>query len=66
MIHFPLIERCEKCGKAFMDKSEVERHKTYEHIIPVSPFETTTVSKNITNSSSDKIVILLVQKNHKS
>jgi hypothetical protein len=49
-----------------MDKSEVERHKTYEHIIPVSPFETTIVSKNITNSSSDKIVILLVQKNHKS
>ena len=37
-----------------MDKSEVERHKTYEHIIPVSPFETTIVSKNITNSSSDK------------
>jgi hypothetical protein len=35
-----------------MDKSEVERHKTYEHIIPVSPFETTTLSKNITNSSS--------------
>ena len=36
-----------------MDKSEVERHKTYEPIIPVSPFETTTtLSKNITNSSS--------------
>lgn len=22
-----------------MDKSEVKRHKTYEHIVPVSPFE---------------------------
>jgi hypothetical protein len=36
-----LIERCEKCGKAFMDKSEVKRHKMYEHIVPVSPFEET-------------------------
>jgi hypothetical protein len=34
-----LIERCDKCGKAFMDKSEVKRHKMYEHIVPVSPFE---------------------------
>ena len=33
------IERCDKCGKAFMSKSEVERHKMYEHPIPVSPFE---------------------------
>jgi hypothetical protein len=36
---FILIERCDKCGKAFMDKSEVKRHKMYEHIVPVSPFE---------------------------
>jgi hypothetical protein len=33
------IERCDKCGKAFMSKSEVERHKMYEHPVPVSPFE---------------------------
>jgi hypothetical protein len=34
-----VIERCEKCGKPFMDKSEVNRHKMYEHIVPISPFE---------------------------
>jgi hypothetical protein len=33
------IERCDKCGKAFMSRSEVERHKMYEHPVPVSPFE---------------------------
>jgi hypothetical protein len=33
------IERCDKCGKAFMNQSEVERHKRYEHPVPVSPFE---------------------------
>jgi hypothetical protein len=32
-------ERCEKCGKPFMDKSKVNRHKIYEHSVPVSPFE---------------------------
>jgi hypothetical protein len=47
-----MIERCEKCGKHFMDKSEVRRHKMYEHIVPVSPFEenkegrTTTIYEN--------------------
>jgi hypothetical protein len=34
-----MVERCDKCGKPFMDKSEVNRHKMYEHIVPVSPFE---------------------------
>jgi hypothetical protein len=34
-----VIERCEKCGKPFMDKTEVNRHKMYEHIVSVSPFE---------------------------
>jgi hypothetical protein len=34
-----LTGRFEKCGKAFMNELEVERHKTYEHIVPVSPFE---------------------------
>jgi hypothetical protein len=33
------IKSCDKCGKAFMSKSEVERHKMYEHPVPVSPFE---------------------------
>jgi hypothetical protein len=33
------IERCDKCGKAFMSQSEVERHKMYEHPMPISPFE---------------------------
>jgi hypothetical protein len=33
------IERCDKCGKAFMSHSEVERHKRYEHPVPISPFE---------------------------
>ncbi len=33
------IERYDKCGKAFMSQSEVERHKMYEHPVPVSPFE---------------------------
>jgi hypothetical protein len=47
-----VIERCEKCGKPFMDKSEVNRHKMYEHIVPLSPFEenkegTTTIYESI-------------------
>jgi hypothetical protein len=33
------IERCDKCGKSFMSKSEVDRHKAWEHPVPVSPFE---------------------------
>jgi hypothetical protein len=33
------IERCDKCGKSFMSKSEVERHKMWEHPVPISPFE---------------------------
>lgn len=33
------IERCDKCGKSFMNKTEVERHKRWEHPVPVSPFE---------------------------
>jgi hypothetical protein len=33
------IERCDKCGKAFMSRSEVERHKVYEHAVPVPLFE---------------------------
>jgi hypothetical protein len=33
------IKRCDKCGKAFMSESEVERHKMYEHPVTVSPLE---------------------------
>jgi hypothetical protein len=52
------IERCDKCGKAFMSKSEVERHKMYEHPVPVSPFEETrsasdTSSKNNSNMNME-------------
>ncbi len=49
------IERCDKCGKAFMSQSEVERHKMYEHPVPVSPFEErrfdSDLSKNNTSSN---------------
>ncbi|MFL6456062.1 MAG: hypothetical protein ACJ71G_03730 [Nitrososphaeraceae archaeon] len=34
-----MVERCDKCDKPFVDKSEVNRHKMYEHSVPVSPFE---------------------------
>ena len=33
------IERCDKCGKAFLSQSEVDRHKMYEHPVSVLPFE---------------------------
>ena len=33
------IEKCDKCGEAFMSQSEVERHKIYEHPVPISPLE---------------------------
>ena len=51
------IERCDKCGKAFMSQSEVERHKVYEHPVPVSPFEerefgSDTTSKNNSNNNN--------------
>ena len=50
------IERCDKCGKAFMSQSEVKRHKMYEHPVPVSPFEErrfdSDLSKNNNNSSN--------------
>ena len=50
------IERCDKCGKAFMSQSEVKRHKRYEHPVPVSSFEerrsASDTSKNNNNSSN--------------
>ncbi len=46
------IERCDKCGKAFMSHSEVERHKMYEHPVPVSPFEERFASDTRKNNSN--------------
>jgi hypothetical protein len=50
------IERCDKCSKSFMSKSEVERHKMWEHPVPVSPFEdrlaATTTNRGV-NSAED-------------
>jgi hypothetical protein len=33
------IERCDRCGKAFMSRSEVERHRVHEYSVGLSPFE---------------------------
>jgi hypothetical protein len=53
------IERCEKCGKAFISQSEVERHKMYEHPVPVSPFEERSAyhdaSKNNSNMNMEDL-----------
>jgi hypothetical protein len=53
------IERCDKCGKAFMSQSEVKRHKMYEHPVPVSTFEENSdLSKNnnnITNTNTEDL-----------
>ncbi len=45
------IERCEKCGKSFMRKSEVECHKMWEH--PVSPLEERLAAAVDNNNSED-------------
>jgi hypothetical protein len=47
------IERCDKCGKAFMSQSEVERHKMYEHPVPVSPFEERRFASDSRKSNSN-------------
>jgi hypothetical protein len=46
------IERCDKCGKAFMSQSEVKRHKMYEHPVPVSPFEERRFASNTRKNKS--------------
>jgi hypothetical protein len=60
------IERCDKCGKAFMNQSEVERHKMYEHPVPVSPFEERRFAsgnrKNNNNNNSSNMNMEDVQK----
>ncbi len=50
------IERCDKCGKAFMSQSEVERHKMYEHPVPVSPFEERRFATDSRNTNSKTTV----------
>jgi hypothetical protein len=47
------IERCDKCGKPFMSHSEVERHKMYEHPVPVSPFEERRFDSDLSKNNSN-------------
>ena len=53
------IERCDKCGKAFLSQSEVDRHKMYEHPVPVLPFEEkgfdADISKNNSNTDMEDL-----------
>ncbi len=56
------IERCDKCGKAFMSQSEVERHKMYEHPVPVSPFEERGFASDTRKNNSDNMNMEDVQK----
>jgi hypothetical protein len=48
-----VIERCDKCGKAFMSQSEVKRHKMYEHPVPVSPFEEKRSARDTSKDNSN-------------
>lgn len=48
-----VIERCNKCGKAFMNQSEVKRHKMYEHSVPVSPFEEKRSARDTSKDNSN-------------
>ena len=56
------IERCDKCGKAFMSQSEVERHKMYEHPVPVSPFEEKRSASDVSKNDSDTMNMEDLQK----
>jgi hypothetical protein len=47
------IERCDKCGKPFMSQSEVERHKVYEHPVPVPAFEERFASDSSSSSRNN-------------
>ena len=53
------IERCDKCGKAFLSRSEVDRHKMYEHPVSVLPFEEkgfdADLSKNNSNTDMEDL-----------
>ena len=56
------IERCDKCGKAFMSQSEVKRHKMYEHPVPVSPFEEKRSASDTRQNDTDNMNMEDVQK----
>jgi phage-related protein len=56
------IERCDKCGKAFMNQSEVKRHKMYEHPVPVSPFEEKRSASDTSKNDSDNMNMENMQK----
>jgi hypothetical protein len=56
------IERCDKCGKPFMSQSEVERHKMYEHLVPVSPFEERRFASDTRKNNSNNMNMEDVQK----
>ena len=56
------IERCAKCGKAFMSQSEIKRHKMYEHPVPVSPFEEKGFDSDTRKNDSDNMNMEDVQK----
>jgi len=57
------IERCDKCGKAFISQSEVKRHKMYEHPVPVSPFEERRFDSDLSkNNNSSNMNMEDVQK----
>ncbi len=47
------MERCDKCGKAFLNQSEVDRHKMYEHPVPVLPFEEKRFDADLSKSNSN-------------
>ncbi len=47
------IERCDKCGKAFLSQSEVNRHKMYEHPVPVLPIEEKRFDADLSKSNSN-------------
>jgi hypothetical protein len=53
------IERCDRCGKAFLSQSEVDRHKMYEHPVPVLPIEEkgfdADLSKNNSNTDMEDL-----------
>jgi hypothetical protein len=47
------IERCDKCGKAFLSQSEIGRHKMYEHPVPVLPFEEKRFDADLSKNNSN-------------
>ena len=47
------IERCDRCGKAFLSQSEVDRHKMYEHPVSVLPFEEKGFDADLSKNNSN-------------